>query len=405
MFENCGKKRKLTGVVRDLNDNTDEQYETDMNTPFEQQLNQGAISSFSKSKKKRSMQRNMLQKTYRNQVEKAMKEIDTKLENERNSASIKLNIASSQFDTIDGDDSDITFNQLLSQVSSAEACDLSQTILTDSQTPPDFEIWETLDKGEKPEMLDSIPFNSYFDIIPSSPVNSPLSIILEQLIPEDDLTTQIKRSAFRYLKDEQNDITYICILLMTNKGVRRNKRMPLVLEIILPFGTITPAEPDTPSIHLHHVCPRDGKFSEDLIQVKINGEIDPNTRNNLIKTFKRNFPPQIWTEYKECNIDTKAEPYDTGVLANTLAIVQIAKVKNPVIVKIVSFNQEEVLIAILKPEQRSTLKWNVEPVQTKWFPRSSLLATSIPAFSSEQFYHLKEKPSTTLSKLGIRKKS
>ena len=180
--------------------------------------------------------------------------------------------------------------------------------------------------------------------------------------------------------------------------------MPLILEIILPFGTINPVEPDTSSVHLHHVCPRDGKFSEDLIQVKINGELDPNTRNHLIKTFKRNFPPQVWTEYKECNVDTKAEPYDTGILNNTLAIVQIATVKNPVIVKIVSYNQEEVLIEILKPEQRSNLKWNVEQVQTKWFPRSSLLATSIPALASEKYYHLKETPSTTLAKLGIRKK-
>ena len=191
---------------------------------------------------------------------------------------------------------------------------------------------------------------------------------------------------------------------MTNKGVRRNKKMPLILEIILPFGTIDPAEINTSSMYLHHVCPRDGKFSEDMIQVRIDGELDPNTRNLLIKTFKRNFPPQVWTEFKECNVDIKVAPYDTGIMNNTLAIVQITKVNNPVLVKIVSFNQEEVLMEILKPEQRSTLKWNLEQIQTRWFPRSSLLATSIPALVSEKFYHLKEKPSTTLANLGIRKK-
>ena len=91
-------------------------------------------------------------------------------------------------------------------------------------------------------------------------------------------------------------------------------------------------------------------------------------------------------------------------MKNTLAIVRIEKVQNPVLVKVVSYNPEEVLIEILRPEKRNTLKWNKEQeAQTKWFPRTSLLATSIPAYSSDKFYHLKEKPSIILGKLDVRK--
>ena len=135
---------------------------------------------------------------------------------------------------MDTDDSDFTFNQLLSQIRNTESCDLSDVILTDSERNPDWGVWDTLEKVDKPEALENIPFNTYFDICPSSPVNSPLSIILERLLPEEDTTTSIKQSAFRYLKDTANDLTYLCIILMTNKGVRRNKKL---LESIRSFRT------------------------------------------------------------------------------------------------------------------------------------------------------------------------
>ena len=145
------------------------------------------------------------------------------------------------------------------------------------------------------------------------------------------------------------------------------------------------------------------KFSEDLLRVRIAEALENNLRNTLIKSFKRNFPPEAWTEITKINTDTKAEQYDTGIRKNSLAIVRIEKVKNPVIVKVVTFNAENVLIEILKPERKSSLKWNKEEVQTRWFPRTSLLATSVPAITSENHYHLNEKPSTTLSKLGVDK--
>ena len=97
----------------------------------------------------------------------------------------------------------------------------------------------------------------------------------------------------------------------------------------------------------------------------------------------------------------EAQPYDLGIMKNSLAIVRVENVRNPVVVKVVTFNEERVLIDVLKPEKRSTLKWMKEEVQTKWFPRTSLLAPSVPAISSEKNYHLNEKPSSTLAKLSV----
>ena len=188
---------------------------------------------------------------------------------------------------------------------------------------------------------------------------------------------------------------------MTNKGVRRNRSLPFILELILPFGTVDESQVVSSNVHLYHVVPREKKFSEDLLRVSIVGKLENNLRNTLIKSFKRNFPPETWTEITTFNTDSKAEPFDTGIKKNSLALVRIDKVKNPALVKVVSFNEENVLIGILKPERKSSLKWIKEEVQTRWFPRTSLLASGVPAIISEEHYHLIEKPSTTLSKLGV----
>ena len=165
------KTSKLSGVCRKLDDIDEETEETVMNTPFEQQLNKGAISSFSKSKKKRGLQRRNLIKTHKEAVDSAMQDIDQTLDRERRSATIRLDIPSSEFATIDVDETDFSFNQLLSKINKEEICDLNKIILSDSETKPDFSIWETLEKVTSPETLDLIPFNTFFDLSPSSPVN------------------------------------------------------------------------------------------------------------------------------------------------------------------------------------------------------------------------------------------
>ena len=66
MFSTPAKKAKLSSISRKLIDTDADNEEMDMNTPFEQQLNKGAISNFSKSKQKRSLQRKTLLKTHRN---------------------------------------------------------------------------------------------------------------------------------------------------------------------------------------------------------------------------------------------------------------------------------------------------------------------------------------------------
>ena len=402
-MEPPAKKKKSNDARRNLNDNFEETEETDMNIPFEEQLNQGAISTFSKSKKKRNLQRNILMKTHKNKIDLVMKEVDKTIDTERSAATIDLDIPSSQFETIDFDDSDFNFNQLLAKVNDEGPHEVSKLMLTDSETKPDFEVWKTLAKIDDPESLDSIPYNTYFDIPSSSSVNSPLSHILEQLLPEDDTTTAMKQTAFRYLFDSSNDITYLCIMIMTNKAVRRQKMMPFIIQIMIPFGTVQLEDSDSTGVHIHHVIPREKTFSEDLMRVKLVGSLESGVRNTLVKTFKRNFPPEVWTDIKNFNQDSKAEPYDLGIAKNSLAVVRIESVKNPVLVKVITFNAEKVLIEILKPEKRSTLKWNTEKIQTKWFPRTSLLATNIPALTSEKLFHLNEKPSVILKNLGVDK--
>ena len=105
-----------------------------------------------------------------------------------------------------------------------------------------------------------------------------------------------------------------------------------------------------------------------MIQVKVNGSVKNDVRNTLIKSFKRNLPPEDLTEIETFHADSNAKAYDLGIMKNSLAIVRIENVRNPVIVKVVSFNEEEVLIEVLKPEKRSSLKWMKAEVQTRWFP-------------------------------------
>ena len=124
------------------------------------------------------MQRNILMQTHRNKLDDVMKEVDAKLEEERNSASIIIDYPCGQLETIDVDESDCTINQLLSQASNDESIEISKIILNDGDSQPDFTIWESLGTIDNPESIDAIPFNTYFNVTPSSPINSHLSIIL-----------------------------------------------------------------------------------------------------------------------------------------------------------------------------------------------------------------------------------
>ena len=83
MFSTPAKKAKLSSISRKLIDTDADNEEMDMNTPFEQQLNKGAISNFSKSKQKRSLQRKTSLKTHKIAVDQKMEELDQKLDQER----------------------------------------------------------------------------------------------------------------------------------------------------------------------------------------------------------------------------------------------------------------------------------------------------------------------------------
>ena len=381
--------------------------EGDMNIPLEKDKGKSSISSYSKSKGTRTKQLRRLLNTHKSKTDAVLLELEKKIDEAKKSEEVDVNIPSSQYTTVEEIDQDfelLTKNTPLEkEISNGKG---EYLIMATSQHSPDYSCWKTLNviDQETADNLDKVPLNLFFDISTSSPVFSLLRMILDMIVSDQDTFTTVEKSCFRYVREKAKNMIFLFIYVMTNKGVVRNKDVPFMFQYIIPFGSITAYEQTIPIEGLYHIIPRRSVFTEDLLQIRLDTVVSLETRNSLVKTFKKYYPPETELQISNFSNDCTPKRYDGGISKNSIGIIKVKKIKeNPVAVLIVSYDVENVLLSILKPVGQSSLRWMNPGGTTSSHSRAKLLATSVPAdITEDNSYVLRQSPQITLKNLGIR---
>ena len=393
------KRTKQSPVVRSLSFE-----EGDMNVPLEIDKGKASISSYSKSKGTRTKALRRLLYTYKPRTDAVLLELEKKVEEAKKSEEVDVNIPASQYTTVDEIDQDF---QILTKNISFEQENVKgeSLIMATSQHSPDYSCWKTLNVIQQgtAENLDKVPLNIFFEISTSSPVYSLIRMVLDSIISHQDTFTTVEKSCFRYVKEKSKNMIFLFIYVMTNKGVVRNKDMPFLFQYVIPFGSITSYYQTISIEGLYHIVPRRSVFTEDLLQTRLDTDVSLETRNSIVKTFKKYYPPETELQIFNFSNDSIPKRFDGGISKNSIGIIKVKKIKeNPVAVLIVSYDAETVLLRILKPVGQSSLRWRNPGDTTCTYSRAKLLATSVPSdITEDDTYVLHQSPNVTLKNLGI----
>ena len=278
-------------------------------------------------------------------------------------------------------------------------------IMAASQHKPDFSCWKTLNaiSHEAVESIKKVPSNLFFEISTSSPAYSLVRMVLDLIVANEDIYTKVEECCFRYVREGAKNMIFLFIYVMTNKGVVRNKDVPFMFQYILPFGTIESYDQTIPLEGLYHIIPRRSKFTEDLLQVRLDVSVSLDIRNSIVKTFKKHYPPETDVQITNFSNNSTPKRYDGGIEKNSIGIINVKKIKeNPVAVHIIGYDEANVLLTVLKPVSQSSLRWQNPGGTTGSYPRGKLLATSVPAdITEENIFVLRQSPRVVLKNLGL----
>ena len=380
--------------------------EGDMNVPLDKDIGKASISSYSKSKSKRSENLRRLLKTHKPKTDAVLNELENKIEDAKKSEEIDINVPCSQYTTVEEEDQDfqelVKDTPITTKETSIKGKDL---IMATSQHVPNFSCWKSLNtiSHEIADNIKKVPLNLFFDISTSSPVYSLLRMILDSIVSDEDTFTKVEQCCFRYVKETAKNMIFVFIYVMTNKGVVRNKDVPFMFQYILPFGSIQSYDQTIALEGVYHVIPRKSTFTEDLVQVRLDVNVSIEIRNSIVKTFKKHYPPETELQITNFSVNSTPKKYDGGIKKNSIGIINVKKIKeNPVAVHIISYDDKNVLLTVLQPVLQSSLRWKNPGGTTGSYPRAKLIATSVPAdITGENIYVLRQSPRVVLTNLGL----
>ena len=331
---------------QELDDRTDtvDDDEGDMNNP-----SQGfSLSGYSKSKQGRNISRRRLFRSHRDHTSGVLLSLEDTIEEKKTNATKEIHEKLSEYETVDIDD-ESDFNFINDKISTETPFPPKDIILSDTQSTPDFSVWNDINILSA-EGLKVIPLDKYFRIPESSSSFGSLSLILESILCYDDLLTSLKSCCVMYRKPKEDSLVFVEIYCLTSSGCRRDKLLPFILGYILPFGTVNENTTLLDFEGLYHIVPRKNKFDDSSnIFTRLDSSVSREVRNGLVKSLKRNFPPDSESEVINFSKDSVPAKFDSGISSNSLGIVKINKVRTPTAVFIVSFDETQVLLDILKP--------------------------------------------------------
>ena len=379
-----------------LSDKIVSEEEGDMNEP-----SQGfSLSGFSKSKKGRVVARRQLFKSHRDLTSGVLNNLEDTIEEQHTNETISIDEQISQYESIENEE-EPEFNFLHDKISEESPALTKDIVLADSQSKPKLDIWNDMNILSTLN-LKPIPLGKFFEIPQSSSSFASVSLIVENVLSSDDVLTTLTNCCIKYQKPKPDSLVFVEVYAFTSSGCRRDKYTPFIIGYIFPFGTIDESSKLLDFEGLYHVTPRSGTFSENNILKRLQGSVSRDIRNGLVKSLKRNFPPDSKTEVVNFSKDTVPQRFSSGLSSKSLGIVKISNVRNPTAVFIVAYNDTQVLLDLLKPVGQSSTRWKHVADNSKWFPRSSLLVTSVPADQiSQAIFVLRNSPKTILKQLKI----
>ena len=120
---------------------------------------------------------------------------------------------------------------------SIESYQVVNLLLSESEYVPNYSVWDSLEAftltQDQCEEIEMIPFNKFFEIPASGPCFGTMNMLLDELRPDGDKKTCLKKVAFKYTKNKTNGKVYLFVMCMTNKSARRSKDTPFIFEHII----------------------------------------------------------------------------------------------------------------------------------------------------------------------------
>ena len=380
--------------------------DADFNVPYEGNVSPG-LSKFSKNKKIRKLQRAQIMKHYETDVQNVKMTVKNQIEERRQASNVDLDIPPNQFET--ADEEDCNFNILSQQmVQDDKPVKIESVLFSESSIEPNFKIWETLEalplNENQSAEIELLPTNRFFEIEKGASAFGTVNMLFDLIRPEGD-KTKIMRLAFKYGKSTSNGVLYLFIICMTNKSTRRDKKIPFVFEYVIPCVQLDPKINLNSYEGFCHIKPKKDSMHDEVAgRKKIQFDNDDfGVRKSIIETFTRDFPVDhtLPVTLEMCQT-AEPEKHDKGIKPNTYVLIRIKSVKNATLAKVVTITASEVLLEILKPKNRSAVKYLKTPVKTCFHGRETILASSIPVFDdSSEVLSLYEKPNSILKKLNV----
>ena len=101
-----------------------------------------------------------------------------------------------------------------------------------------------------------------------------------------------------------------------------------------------------------------------------------------------------------------AAKLDDKLEVDTFCLVRVKGIRNPVLVAITGFSEEDAFVVFYKPVKRNNLIWKADSAPPQWLSRTKIIASGIPADmqedNEEEYFLLRKSPLKTLEELGLK---
>ena len=235
-------------------------------------------------------------------------------------------------------------------------------IFSESSHVPNFKVWESLDAfpltEEHCRELEVLPQDKYFEIPTSNAQFGSVNMLFDTMRPEGDKSI-LKKIAFKYSKDRKSGETFLFILSMTDKGSRRCKEHPFIIQFVMSLSHVKNG-PKSIFEGVFQVKPKKGSIKDEACERKriIDDLISEHMTKAVSQSFSRTFPVDSNSQSRE---STEAEKFDRGINVNSYVLIRVKELKNVILAHVQAVTSSEVILNLLKPKKTRPEVSEVDP--------------------------------------------
>ena len=294
--------------------------DADYNTVYgSQPVTSPGITKFSKDKNIQRIQVQKLRKHYKEKLQVVRDDVRQAVASKKQT--IPGNPVSAQESESQEDEANM-FSEISSQSSGLR--EIENILFTESTVEPNFEIWkslETVDLGVR--KIKAVGLNRYYEIQANSSIAGMISLLFGMINSEEN-STDITNQAFKYIWNTIEKKLYLFIILMTNKGCKRNKTAPFCLEIVSKIQS--DGKDQSTSEGFFHLQPRKESIKEgSALRNKLLVTADTSsTLKTLIKKITTSFSASIPNQTSDASPSQDANKLDRELHPDSFVLLRYA---------------------------------------------------------------------------------